>query len=151
MNARAARLKRFDAFSASVLRCTTELIRLERACGAPRSEFMASLSAVYDRLHVMELSARLISNAKLLHFLFPHHLMPVDGQHTLNFLYGHVAYQPASWYLEVITFQQDVLGRVADWPMYLDERWNATAPKLVHIGLNISMAMPQAVCLGRST
>ena len=130
MNKRRAKMKPFESFRDSILCCMSDLVQLEKVGQSPR-EVPRFLRSVYDHLHVMDSKAKLVSNAKFLHFLFPNLLMPADREHTLNYLYGVQTYAPPSRYLEIIDFQWYVQSLSQDLHRSLDHRWNTTIPKMV--------------------
>ena len=131
MNARSAKLKHGADFLQSIRACAGTLGAADKATAASDQAFRQALAQLYGQLHVMQTSLRLVSNAKLLHLLYPDRLMPIDGQHTLAYLYGHQGAQSAKRYLEIVQFQQEILAVEIDWRTYLDDAWNTTPPKLI--------------------
>ena len=132
MNQRRASIKPFPAFRESVIRCKRDLVHLE-ACMQPydfppRSQ--TCLKAAYNHLHVMQSKAKMISNAMLLHFLFPELLMPMNGADTLSFFYGKSS-GSLRRYLEIVELSFQIMRLPENWNVYLDNEWNATIPKLI--------------------
>lgn len=82
-------------------------------------------------LYVMKTNAKLVSNSKLLHFIFPDLLLPMDGKNTLMYFWNNTS-ESKSKYLQLIKWsykmavRQDVV-----WDDYLDEGWNSTIPKII--------------------
>lgn len=133
MNMRGAIMKSFEGFRASVVRCVAELSRLEESGQSHQfsARFRKDLRAAYESLDVMVSRAKLVANAKLLHFLLPELLMPMDRQHTLSYFYGNPYYQSAPRYLEVVELSFEIMGLPENWNVYLDKQWNTTVPKLI--------------------
>ena len=139
MNVRGARMKSFAGFKASLMRRIGELNHLEDSGQSNQfsTQFRRHLKTTYETLHVMLSKAKLVANAKILHFLFPDLLMPVDRQHVLCYLYGPSGYTipnrpgSVSKYLEIIDFSFAVMGAQEDWTLYLDDQWNTTVPKMI--------------------
>lgn len=131
MNSRAARMKGFGAFKANVLSCLDHFRKLEafENDAMKVGRLPSCLRAAYDSLSLMETHLRLVSNSKLLHFLFPRTLMPMDGN-TLTYFYGHTG-ESANKYVEITGVLYEIMRMPEDWRQYLDNEWNTTVPKLV--------------------
>ena len=124
-------LKGLAMFIKGIQRCRQGLTAIEDAAEQSASALSRAAGAVYESLPLAQAHTHIVSNAVFLHLLFPDHLMPVDGQHTLAYLYGRDTVLPAARYIEVLNFQQEILAGALDWSGYLDAGWNTTPPKLV--------------------
>jgi hypothetical protein len=82
----------------------------------------------------MKGASKLISSAKLLHFCFPDHMMPIDGLNTLMFCYGNTT-ESKQKYLHIVQFLLDVHRAVdqrqINWAARLDGGWNSSIPKII--------------------
>lgn len=131
MNRRAAQMKYFDEFKESILSCKKEIQQLERFWENGNTDIekrRSRLRETYEKLHVMESNAKLVSNSKLLHFLFPEKLMPMDGKHTLHYFN---AGESVNKYLEIIEFSFEIMDMQDNWQKYLSGDWNTTVPKMI--------------------
>lgn len=133
MNSRGAKMKYFDDFRESILVCLPQLTALEAlAAGhAPVGQKLDCIAAVYDNLHVMKTGGRLVSNSKLLHFLFPELCVPMDSKNTLRYFYGYEA-ESGRKYMEIMDLGLELMeSEGGAWQRHLGEGWNTTIPKLV--------------------
>ena len=74
MNSRGAKMLYFDDFKENLLSCCGHFMFLEHYQVNNDEDWVEYLSMIretYEYLHVMRSSKRLVSNSKLLHFLFP--------------------------------------------------------------------------------
>jgi len=136
MNSRRAKMKYFDQFKESILSCKKEIKSLESfwANGnVDKAEMKSCLRETYEKLHIMKTKAKLVSNSKLLHFLFPEKLMPMDGGHTLHYFYGNASESVKSVkkYLEIIEVSFEIMSIPENWQKYLSGDWNITVPKMI--------------------
>ena len=136
MNSRAAKIKYFCEFKTNILSCLEEFKQIEALGKNPSYELLHNpLDKVYRHLHVMESDARLVSNSKTLHFLFPNLLIPMDGLHTLTYFYRNTD-EPEGRYMELIKVSFDILEIMSkdsggSWRKYLGIEWNTTVPKMI--------------------
>jgi hypothetical protein len=133
MNSRGAKMRYFDSFKENILSCRENFEVLERF--AQKDEWdvntlLSILRVTYDKLNLMRTGGRLVSNSKLLHFLFPQMLMPMDRMNTLKYFYGNTGESPDK-YFEIIEVCHEIMSMDEDWERYLDDGWNKTIPKLV--------------------
>jgi hypothetical protein len=133
MNSRAAKMKCFDKFKSNILSCESDLIRLEGITidGADDCKnIIDTLKIIYPKLCIMRTKSKLVSNSKLLHFLFPELLMPMDRKNTLNYFYNNTN-DSFPKYLEIIELSFEIAKRNIAWEKYVDEEWNSTIPKII--------------------
>jgi len=133
MNSRGAKMKYFDDFKENILSCLDLFKEIEEFEGsnAPNITGLESiLRDVYKNLNLMKTNAKLVSNSKLLHFLFPNLLMPMDRTNTLSYFYGNTG-ESLNKYIEVTKFSLEIINMPEKWENYLDNKWNSTAPKLI--------------------
>ncbi len=133
MNARGARIKGFDDFKDSILKCSEflkEMERFEMSGSLEFKELSPLLKETYECLHVMRSRSRLVSNSKLLHFMFPDLLMPMDRKNVLSYFYGNGG-DSMRKYLEIIEFSMDIMKLPENWENYLDDGWNTSIPKMI--------------------
>lgn len=133
MNSRAAKMKYFDEFKDNIrssLRRLTELEVWERGGNLNLAALTAILRSVYDSLNLMKSGGKLVSNSKLLHFLFPNSYMPMDRNNTLSYFYGNTGESPNK-YVEIIELSFEIMNMAENWGTYLDSNWNRTVPKMI--------------------
>ena len=89
------------------------------------------VSDVYDRLHVMKTGGKLVSNSKLLHFIFPHLLMPMDRSNTLVYFYKYTN-ESKKQYLDILRWSYSMAKDSSiEWGKRLDDQWSSTIPKIL--------------------
>lgn len=136
MNSRGAKMKYFDGFRGNLLKCMEYFKKLEtfdRQENPKMLEFLPLVLSTYQNLDLMQTNSKLVSNSKLLHYLFPNILMPMDRTNTLAYLYGENAktYESMKRYRDIIEFSYKIINRKDNWSEYRDNRWNTTAPKMI--------------------
>ncbi len=133
MNSRRAKMKYFDEFKDDILSCLDlfkKIENLERSSDIDINELKSILRETYKSLNLMKTGGRLVSNSKLLHFLFPNLLMPMDRTNTLSYFYGNMG-ESSNKYIEIIEFSLEIINMPEKWENYLDDRWNSTVPKMI--------------------
>jgi hypothetical protein len=95
-----------------------------------RQNLRANLDKIYEKLNFMESAGRLVSNSKVLHFLFPYLLIPMDRNNTLMYLYNNTS-ESKEKYLEIIDMSIELIQGNIHWIKYLDNNWNTTLPKMI--------------------
>lgn len=133
MNSRGAKMKYFDEFKESVLSCLNQFKQLENFeenVSTDSIRLMSTLRNTYEKLSLMKTGGRLVSNSKLLHFLFPKLCMPMDRMNTLSYFYGNTG-ESVNKYMEIIEFSYEIINMPENWDNYLDNNWNATVPKMI--------------------
>ena len=142
MNTRGAKMKDFDPFMRILQANESNLLALESlfptSIGGMDSDhvekILKPLRAVYLGMKLMQTNRRLVSNSKILHFMFPEFLMPMDNNHTLRYLTNGESEVPrVSWnkYWEITRFGFDTMQRLAGEDVGFDEGFNKTLPKVI--------------------
>ncbi len=134
MNSRGAKMKYFDGFKHSILANKERLIqlsseRLETLQKGRIGEVKTRLEQIYTNLHLMESGGRLVSNSKVMHFILPDLIMPIDRQNTLNFFYGHTN-ELESYFIRIFGYSHEIAQRI-DLRQFLDDTWNLSVPKVI--------------------
>lgn len=133
MNSRAAKMKYFDEFKSSILSCLNQFKQLEafeKNANIDSIRLTSILRNTYENLCMMKTGGKLVSNSKLLHFLFPKLFMPMDRKNTLFYFYENTG-ESLNKYVEIIEFSHEIMKRPENWDNYLDNKWNTTVPKLI--------------------
>lgn len=133
MNSRAAKMKYFDEFKKSLHENIDNFKEIDSIYPNGydnKTELIEKLGNIYDNLSLMNTSCRLVSNSKVLHFLFPKLLMPMDGSNTLEYFYNNTG-ESKKKYLEIMEICIEIMQRPYDWTMHLDDIWNTTIPKMI--------------------
>ncbi len=134
MNSRRAKMKDFDDLRANILSCRETLEVLNDFTNQGKylfNQVAKPLKKAYESLSIMATYKKLVSNSKLLHFLFPDMLMPMDGRNTLTFFYNRDTNESINKYLEIIELSFEIMDCPLDWNVYLDSRWNTTKAKII--------------------
>ncbi|GAG71513.1 unnamed protein product, partial [marine sediment metagenome] len=133
MNCRGAKMKYYNEFENNVINCLPCFLKIENLS---KKNFIdlpvlnVILKESYNRLDVMLTNSKFVSNAKILHFLFPKLLMPMDGTNTLSYFYKNTG-ESLNKYIEIINFQFEVMHCTKNLNQYLDNTWNITIPKMI--------------------
>ena len=133
MNSRGAKMKYFDDFKKSLVSCMPELQQLEEIEGNNQSDIhrlLRLLNSTYNKMDLMKTNSKLVSNSKLLHFLFPNICMPMDRNNTLTYFYNNTG-ESENKYLEIIQFSHELMKTNQNLAEFLDNNWNTSIPKLI--------------------
>lgn len=135
MDSRGAKMKYYDEFRENLISCLAHFIQIEEYHNndnpyANFQQIIELLKNTYENLNLMETNGRLVSNSKLLHFLFPKLCMPMDRTNTLMYLYGNT-YESINKFVEINQLSFEIINSIANWTQYLDNNWNTSAPKLI--------------------
>jgi len=77
----------------------------------------------------MKTSGRLVSNSKVMHFVLPDLVMPMDRENTLRFFFGNTGESP-SRFLDIMDCSYHVARKI-DLRRFLDKKWNQSITKVV--------------------
>jgi hypothetical protein len=133
MNSRGAKLKYFDEFKSSILSCMDSLNAINGMSDIKSIDILdlqIQLLGVYKKLSLMKTKGRLVSNSKFLHFLFPDLFVPMDRKNTLEYFYGNTN-ESVNKFFEITEFSFDLVKKLLDDNVQLDEGWNSTIPKTI--------------------
>jgi hypothetical protein len=133
MNSRGAKMKYFDDFKKNLVSCMPELQQLEEIEGSNQSDIhrlLRLLNSTYNKMDLMKTNSKLVSNSKLLHFLFPNICMPMDRNNTLTYFYNNTG-ESENKYLEIIQFSHELMKTNQNLAEFLDNNWNTSIPKLI--------------------
>lgn len=133
MNTRGAKMKWFNEFKANILRNKERFIelspfKLEKIPDLELKEVKDKLSTLYKNLDVMESGGKLVANSKIMHFLLPDLVMPMD-RGTLKFFYGNGG-ESKNKFIEVFDFSWHVANKI-DLTQYLDKKQCLSIPKII--------------------
>lgn len=134
MNSRGAKMKYFNEFKENIV----SLEKSFREIWGQKIEnikdsgsFLSFIGDIYEKLHVMKGKDRFVSNSKLLHFIFPNLLMPMDRSNTLVYFYKHTN-ESKEKYLDLIKWSYDMaMIDGIRWSGFFDDGWNSTIPKIL--------------------
>jgi len=107
MDSRGAKMKAFDEFRKTILDNKQKFLelskyRLEDISTKEMKDVENKLQNLFDNLHVMESKSELVANSKIMHFILPDLVMPMDRTNTLQFFYENSnIYNPKAKFLEV--------------------------------------------------
>ena len=124
----------FDRFKKSILAQKYKLKLLWKKKITSVTDIEKTLDTVaeiYDNLHLMKTGGRLVSNAKVLHYILPDLLMPMDRQNTLVYFFKHTT-ESRQKYLDIIRGSFEMVNDIGKNAKYhLDTEWNRTIPKTI--------------------
>lgn len=133
MNSRGAKMKYFDDFKKNILSCLhlfNNMDEYEKNRNYNTPNLISILKDVYENLHIMRTSAKLVSNSKILHFLFPNLCTPMDRRNTLTFFYGNTG-ESKNKYVEMVRLSFEIMTLDRDFNQYVDDGWNKTITKMI--------------------
>jgi len=133
MNSRGAKMKYFDDFKVNIKTCLSEFKLLEtiqRKDKKDINELLPALDSIYRKLDLMKTNSKLVSNSKMLHFLYPTICMPMDRKNTLEYFYGNPS-ESRHKYLEIIQISHEIGENNPQFSSLLDNNWNTTIPKMI--------------------
>jgi hypothetical protein len=98
MNQRGAKLKSIEEIKNSILSFKKEIIELyeyniEELSEIELNDVLEKLKFLFINLKPMKSNRQIVGTSKLLHFLIPNLVMPIDGKFTMQFFYGHNKYR----------------------------------------------------------
>ncbi len=141
MNSRGAKMKDFPDFCENITSSLPYLKEIDKYKTNPIYTFYKvspMLERVYKNLSLMITKGKLVSNSKLLHFLFPEMLMPMDRTNTLTYFYENTG-ESLGRYLEVIKTSFEIMQTPLEWNDYLGGNWNTTIPKVIDNAIILQM------------
>lgn len=133
MNSRGAKLKYFNEFKSNILSCMDSLNAINGMRDIKSIDVLdlqIQLLGVYKRLSLMKTKGKLVSNSKFLHFLFPDLFIPMDRKNTLEYFYGNTN-ESENKFFEITEFSFELIRKLSDENVQLDEGWNSTVPKTI--------------------
>ncbi|MEM5861204.1 MAG: hypothetical protein QXJ20_02315 [Candidatus Aenigmatarchaeota archaeon] len=146
MNARGAKMKYFDEFYENVTSCKDQFVslsefKLENLSERELEVCKAKLSELFGRLDIMVSKGKIVPRSKLMHFLLPNLVMPIDRQNTLRFFYGsRNEFRPESKFIEIFESSWNIAKRI-NLSIFLDNNWNQTIPKLIDNAIIAKMSL----------
>lgn len=132
-----SKMKSFEDFCYNITKhCQPHLTNIE--CTYHRisnrnniyNELNDDLKVCFEKMNVMNTSKTLVSNSKILHFLFYDLLMPMDNEYTLRYFYDK-AIDSIDTYMEVLKVSFDIRCEITDWDSRRDDKWNVSIPKII--------------------
>ena len=135
MDSRGAKMRNYEDFKENLISCVEHFRQIEEHHNDinpyQNPEMITNyLRNAYENLILMDTNGRLVSNSKLLHFLFPKLCMPMDRTNTLMYLYNNT-YESINRFVEISQFSFEVINSIENWAQYLDNIWNTSVPKLI--------------------
>lgn len=132
MNSRGAKIKYFDDFFENIRGNKRKFLQLSNLKLYEISDIekvKSNIEDLYSKLNFMISNARLVANSKLMHFILPDLVMPMDRTNTLMFFYGNTN-ESKNKFLRIFECSWHV-AKDTDLSKYLDSEWNQTIPKII--------------------
>lgn len=136
MNSRGATMKPLGKFRSSVSSNKERFLELAnyKLAELDESEFLEvrkKADDLYSDLSLMDTEAKLVANSKLMHFVLPDLIMPIDRVHVLKFFYGRTEGEFDRKFPEIFYYSY-VIAKKVDVGKYLKEnKWNQSIPKTI--------------------
>lgn len=146
MNSRGAKMKYFDEFYENIISNKEKFIeltnlKLENLTEKDIKEVKIHLNDLYSKLDLMKTGGRIVSNSKVIHYLLPNLVMPIDRKNTLMFFYGNTNESKKTYqFLEIFECSWRVV-QLLDLGPYLDDNWNQTIPKIIDNAIIAKMSI----------
>nr|MBP7088467.1 hypothetical protein [Candidatus Omnitrophota bacterium] len=142
MNSRGAKMEYFDQFRDSI-RAQKDKLKLlwkkEITAVTDIEEILSIVAQIYDGLNLMKTKGRLVSNSKVLHYILPSLLMPMDRQNTLVYFYKYTI-ESRQKYLDIIRGSFEMISNIGkNVDYYIDTEWNKTIPKTIDNAILMKM------------
>ena len=143
MNSRGAKMKYFTEFKKSIIDNIKTFKNIENVStnllNVQLSTINEYLGNLYKNLDIMYTNSKLVSTSKLLHFLFPDLIMPMDRTNTLEYFYNNSG-ESLTRFLEIFEFSHKMANENIEWNKYLDKcKWNTTIPKIIDNAIILKM------------
>lgn len=134
MNARGAKMKYYDEFKQNLYKnkdlfFELEKFKLSQLTNEQFLEVKEKLGNLYDNLHLMKTGGRLVSNSKIMHFILPDLIMPMDRQNTLRFFFGHTL-ESRNKFLTIFECSYLIASKLNVAGLF-DSNWNFSIPKII--------------------
>ena len=143
MDSRGAKMKYFTEFKKSIIYNIKSFKNIEdistNLLNVQLNTINEYLKNVYKNIDIMYTNSKLVSTSKLLHFLFPDLIMPMDRTNTLKYFYNNTG---ESWnrFLEIFEFSYKIAKENIEWKKYLNKgKWNTTIPKIIDNAIILKM------------
>lgn len=133
MNTRRAQMKYFDQFKASILANRERFTRLASSklemLSSMKGDEVKVLYEIFSNLQLMESKGRLVSNSKVMHFILPDLVMPMDRQNTLKFFFKNTN-ESTGHFLRLFEASYEIAKKIP-LRQFLDDKWNLSVPKII--------------------
>lgn len=142
MDMRGAKLTDFTCFKNSITNLKNEIIELHQykmhqINSSQTKSILSKIENIFRGIHITQNKSKIVGTSKLLHFLVPDLIMPVDRTYTMSFIYGHNKYSQEIA-KEIHTFN-DIFRQFYNLTKKLSLTdqdidglgWNTTIPKLI--------------------
>jgi len=139
MHSRGAKMKSFEEFFLDIRRNRDRFVKLSIYGLEYLQETIENqLLELFDNLNVMVSKEKIVANSKLMHFVLPNLVMPIDREHTLKFFKEYRKSKECDglhWrtFLRIheCVVHQVIKGREDRLKKLLDNEWNQTIPKVI--------------------
>lgn len=134
MNTRRAKMTYFDTFKEQIKQNMEGIIELSKYKLNELTEkqfniFQKKIMNIYSNLNVMKSRSKLVANSKILHFLLPNLIIPIDRNNTLMFFYSNKNASDNK-FRQILRYSYEISKRV-EFGKYFDNKWHTTIPKMI--------------------
>ena len=139
---RGAKLIDFTIFKDSITNLKNEIValhqyKMHQVQPSQTESILANIKSIFKEIHVTQNKSKIVGTSKLLHFLVPDLIMPIDRTYTMRFIYGHNKYSQEIA-KEIHTFNDifmqfyNLTKKLSLTDQDIDGLgWNTTIPKLI--------------------
>jgi len=143
MNSRGAKMRYFTDFRQSIIDNKKYFLNIENIStnllNIQFSKINDSLKKIYNNLNIMYTNSKLVSTSKLLHFLFPELIMPMDRTNTLQYFYNNTG-ESFTRFWEIFEFSYYFAKENIEWTKIINTgKWNTTIPKIIDNAIILKM------------
>ena len=134
MNSRGAKMEYFDNFKSAILNNKKSFLQLapyslELVSDAKFIDIKGILGTLYENLHVMKTDGRLVSNSKVMHYILPDLVMPMDRANTLQFFFRNTG-ESKKRFMTIFENSRKIAKNI-DLGQFLDTQWHQSKPKVI--------------------
>lgn len=135
MDGRGAKMKYFTNFKTSLEYNLKYFIEIEKIgtniLTTKLNDILLPLRKIYENIDIMQTNSTLVSLSKLLHFIFPDLIMPMDRSNTLMYFYNHTG-ESLNKFLEIFEFSYYLSKEDIKWNNIIGkQKWNTSIPKII--------------------
>lgn len=143
MNSRGAKMKYFTDFKQAIINNSKYFTEIEKNANnifdVNIDSILECFTNIYKNLEIMDTDSKLVSTSKLLHFLFPDLMMPMDRTNTLQYFYGNTG-ESLKRFLEIFKFAYSIAKENINWENIVGKtKWNTSVPKIIDNAIILKM------------
>lgn len=144
MGPKGGKMADFESFKQCILHNEEKILQLKsvRMNDADIEQYLTQIKELYQSLSsIMESNSKLVATTKVMHFLLPHLVSPMDREYTMKFFGKSIPTIKSSTDLKNIQKEIEIfefvfkkmsyISRQVDCSKYLDNKFSTTIPKVI--------------------